>query len=69
MHVCFAINGFCKTGFMNRLSGKYRRPEVNADTLVPHFRCYCYCRYCVVIVVLLLMALAKSVLEVHTETV
>ena len=33
MQVCFAIEGFCKTGFINRLSGKYRRPEFIADTL------------------------------------
>ena len=33
MQVCFPIEGFCKTGFINRLSGKYRRPEFTADTL------------------------------------
>ena len=33
MQACFAIKGFCETGFMNRLSGNYRRPEFIANTL------------------------------------
>ena len=28
------IEGFCKTGFISQLSGKYRRPEFTADSLV-----------------------------------
>ena len=40
MQVCFAIEGFCKTGFINWLSGKYRRPEFTADTLVQSFKMY-----------------------------
>ena len=33
MQVSFAIEGFCKMGFMDLLSGKYRHPEFTADTL------------------------------------
>ena len=33
MQASFAIERFCKMGFMDWLSGKYRRPEFTADTL------------------------------------
>ena len=33
MQISFAIEWFCKMGFMDWLSGKYRRPEFTADIL------------------------------------
>ena len=42
MQICFVIEGFCKTGFINRLSNKYRRPEFRT---FPHKQTVLVCAF------------------------
>ena len=37
MKICIAVKGVCATGFINRSSGKYHRPEFTADTLASSY--------------------------------